>query len=94
MRDYLDLFGQRLFGLDVDGNSIVIAAIVPGDTAIACKTEVANCGDIVIASADDEQTITRFERRAHQAWLVRENDVVEAWCPAELEIIGMVSCGG
>ena len=64
---------------------------MPGDTAIACKTEVANWGDIVIASADDEQTIKRFERRTHQARLVRENDTVVAWCPAELDIIGMVT---
>ena len=53
--------GHRLFGLRVQGESMIEAGILEGDTIIAKETNSAEIGDIVIALVDnDEATVKKL----------------------------------
>jgi repressor LexA len=88
--DFSDLFGAGMFALRVEGESMRDAGILDGDTVLVRRADSARSGDIVVARADGEQTIKRFERKGGRYWLCPANDTMEPWAPTELEIIGVV----
>lgn len=52
------------FALEIEGDSMVDAGILDGDTAIIVSTETAETGDIVVALVDGEEaTLKRFRRQ-------------------------------
>jgi repressor LexA len=58
------LLGPNRFALRVQGDSMIEAGILDGDTVIIRQGETANDGDIVVALIDDEETtLKRFHRR-------------------------------
>lgn len=58
------LLGPGRFALLVQGDSMIDAGILDGDTVIIQRQDTANDGDIVVALIDDESaTLKRFHRR-------------------------------
>jgi len=58
------LLGAGRFALRVQGDSMIDAGILDGDTVIIKRAETANDGDIVVALIDDEEaTLKRFHQR-------------------------------
>jgi repressor LexA len=52
------------FALEVQGDSMIEAGILDGDTVILKKQDTANTGDIVVALIDDEEaTLKRLRRK-------------------------------
>jgi len=61
--DLRDFFGHNNFAVRVQGDSMIEAGIMDGDTAIIKFCETANDGDIVVALIDEtETTLKRFKR--------------------------------
>lgn len=58
------LLGPDRFALRVQGDSMIEAGILDGDTVIIKRGETATDGDIVVALIDDDEaTLKRFHRR-------------------------------
>ncbi|MBL1277988.1 MAG: transcriptional repressor LexA [Ectothiorhodospiraceae bacterium] len=58
------LLGPNRFALRVQGDSMIEAGILDGDTVIIRRGETAEDGDIVVALIDDDEaTLKRFHRR-------------------------------
>lgn len=58
------LLGPDRFALRVQGDSMIEAGILDGDTVIIKHGDIAQDGDIVVALIDDEEaTLKRFHRR-------------------------------
>ena len=57
-----DMFGEteQLFALQVRGDSMVDAGILPGDYVIVQKQETARAGEIVVACLGDEATVKYY----------------------------------
>jgi repressor LexA len=52
------------YALEVDGDSMIEAGILSGDTVVIKRQDTANNGDIVVALIDDEEaTLKRFRRK-------------------------------
>ncbi len=61
--DLRDFFGDNNFAVRVQGDSMIEAGIMDGDTAIIRFCETANDGDIVVALIDEtETTLKKFKR--------------------------------
>jgi repressor LexA len=63
----------ELFALEVTGESMVGAGILPGDYVIVRKQAAAKDGDIVVATIEGEATVKRLEKRHGKVRLVPEN---------------------
>ncbi|HEC19467.1 MAG TPA: transcriptional repressor LexA [Gammaproteobacteria bacterium] len=58
------LLGPNRFALRVQGDSMIEAGILDGDTVIVRRSDTAEDGDIVVALIDNEEaTLKRFHRR-------------------------------
>lgn len=58
------LLGPNRFALRVQGDSMIEAGILDGDTVVIKRGDTANDGDIVVALIDDDEaTLKRFHRR-------------------------------
>ena len=70
-----DMFGQteNLFALQVRGDSMIDAGILPGDHVIVQKQENARPGDIVVALIDDEATVKYYRPHKDRIELVAAN---------------------
>jgi len=70
-----DMFGQteNLFALQVRGDSMIDAGILPGDHVIVQKQENARPGDIVVALIDDEATVKYYRPHKDRVELVAAN---------------------
>ncbi|MDQ1486956.1 MAG: repressor LexA [Actinomycetota bacterium] len=62
-----------LFLLQVQGDSMVDAAICDGDWVVVRQQPVADNGDIVAAMIDGEATVKTFKRRDGHVWLLPHN---------------------
>ncbi|MDQ1496264.1 MAG: repressor LexA [Actinomycetota bacterium] len=62
-----------LFMLQVQGDSMVDAAICDGDWVVVRQQPVADNGDIVAAMIDGEATVKTFKRRDGHVWLMPHN---------------------
>jgi repressor LexA len=62
------------FALEVDGDSMIEAGILDGDTVIIRKTETAETGQIIVALVDEnEVTLKRLRRRGNSVALEPAN---------------------
>ncbi len=78
------------YALNVRGDSMKDAGILPGDVVIVRPaTEAAN-GEIVVALLEDEATVKRFFRDADAIRLQPENPAYEPIVTRDVEIIGRV----
>ena len=61
----------RYYALNVEGNSMIEAGILDGDTAIIKKTDTADNGAIVVALIDNEEaTLKVLQKKDREVWLV------------------------
>jgi repressor LexA len=84
--------GEELFALRVRGESMVGAAILPGDVVIVRRQATAASGDVVVALVGDDATVKRLRVRSGRAELHPENPAFEPIVPppGELTILGKV----
>ena len=78
------------FALRVRGDSMINAAILPGDLVIVRPQQTADDGQIVVARIGDEATVKRLRRRQGKIWLMPENDSYDPIDGTEAELIGIV----
>ena len=81
-----------LFGLRVQGESMIGAGILPGDIVVVRRQPTADPGSIVVALVRDEATVKRLRIRQDHIELHSENPAFEPIIPdaAELMIVGKV----
>ena len=82
--------GGDCFALRVRGDSMINAAILPGDLVIVRQQPSADDGQIVVALLEEEATVKRLRRRGGEIWLMPEN---EAYAPIDgthAQILGVV----
>ena len=61
----------RYYALNVEGDSMIEAGILDGDTAIIKKTDTADNGAIVVALVDNhEATLKVLQKKGSDVWLV------------------------
>ncbi len=74
-----DMLGRgEHFALDVEGDSMINAGILDGDTVVIRRTDSANPGEIVVALVDDEEaTLKRFRRKGASIALEAANPAYE-----------------
>jgi len=66
--------GRRtLFALNVKGDSMLNAHILPGDKIIVQQPAHAEPGEVVVALLDGEATVKTFRRSGHKVWLEPAN---------------------
>ena len=78
------------FALRVRGDSMINAAILPGDLVVVRPQQTADDGQIVVARIEDEATVKRLRRRNGKIWLMPENDNYDPIDGTEAEIVGLV----
>lgn len=81
------------FGLRVHGDSMIDAGIRDKCILIVRKQEYADCGDIVVAMLNGEQTVKRFKKLGDMVFLMPENknyDPIPVLPKDELLILGKV----
>jgi repressor LexA len=80
-----------LFLLQVQGDSMVGAAICDGDWVVVRQQQVAEPGEIVAAMIDGEATVKTFKRRDGHVWLMPHNPVYEPIPGDTATILGRVT---
>ena len=78
------------FALRVRGDSMINAAILPGDLVVVRPQQHADDGQIVVARIGEEATVKRLRRRNGEIWLMPENENYAPIDGREAEIIGLV----
>lgn len=78
------------FMLEVRGESMIEAGILPGDRVVVRRQQHADDGDIVVALLDEEATVKRFFREPGRVRLQPENRTMEPIFAREVEILGRV----
>jgi len=69
--DLANFFGPHNFAVRVQGDSMIEAGIMDGDTAIIRFCETANDGDIVIALIDEAETTLKRFKRSHKGKYIK-----------------------
>lgn len=87
--------GGEEFLLRVKGDSMIDAGILEGDYVVVHRQQTARDGDIVVAlagedEAADEATVKRFFREDGRVRLQPENEALEPFFPAHVQILGKV----
>jgi repressor LexA len=78
--DLREFFGHNNFAVRVQGDSMIDAGILDGDTVIIEFRETANDGDIVVALIDESETTLKRFKRSHKGRyikLIPENSEME-----------------
>ena len=78
------------FALRVRGDSMINAAILPGDLVVVRPQQSADDGQIVVARIGDEATVKRLRRKNGEVWLMPENENYAPIDGSEAELIGLV----
>ena len=83
---------SQLFGLRVQGESMIGAGILPGDIVIVLRQPIANSGDIVVGLVGDEATVKRLKICKDHVELHPENPKYQPIIPdsVEITIIGKI----
>ena len=86
--DYLPVQQTRydraeLFALTVQGDSMLRAGILHGDTVIVRRQNAARTGDIVVAMVGEEATVKRYRENGGRIELHPENEAFESIIPRE-----------
>ncbi len=69
--DLRDFFGHNNFAVRVQGDSMIEAGIMDGDTVIIEFRETANDGDIVVALIDESETTLKRFKRSHRGRYIK-----------------------
>jgi len=69
--DLRDFFGHNNFAVRVQGDSMIEAGIIDGDTVIIEFRETANDGDIVVALIDETETTLKRFKRSHKGRYIK-----------------------
>jgi repressor LexA len=69
--DLKDFFGDNNFAVRVQGDSMIEAGIMDGDTVIIKFCETANDGDIVVALIDESETTLKKFKRSHKGRYIK-----------------------
>lgn len=80
-----------LFLLQVQGESMIDAAICDGDYVTVRQQPVAENGEIVAAMLDGEATVKTFQRKDGQVWLLPHNDDYSPIDGTHATILGKVT---
>ena len=80
-----------LFMLQVQGDSMVDAAICDGDWVVVRQQQVADNGDVVAAMIDGEATVKTFKRTDGQVWLMPHNPAYQPINGDEATVLGRVT---
>ena len=80
----------QLFMLQVQGDSMIDAAICSGDWVVVRQQPDANNGDIVAALLDDEATVKTYRRKDGQVWLMPHNEQYSPIDGTDARIMGKV----
>ena len=94
IEDYLTfdtggLAGEH-FALQVRGESMKYAGILPGDLVVVHQQQDARSGEIVVALLEDEATVKTLRRKDGHTWLMPENPDYEPIDGDGCEILGKV----
>lgn len=84
---------KTLFALNVKGDSMLNAHILPGDKIIVQQTTHADPGDVVVALLEGEATVKTFRRSGHKVWLEPANpkyDNIYVTENSDFRVIGKV----
>ncbi len=76
------------FALNVQGDSMINAGILPGDIAVFQQQQTANNGTIVAAMLDDAVTLKRFYKESNRVKLKAENDLYSPIYTQSVSILG------
>jgi len=82
--------GGELFMLEVQGDSMIEAAICEGDLVVVRQQPTAENGDIVAALLGDEATVKVFRRVPGQIWLLPQNRLYAPIDGNDATILGKV----
>ena len=80
-----------LFMLQVQGDSMVDAAICDGDWVVVRQQQVADNGDVVAAMIDGEATVKTFKRTDGHVWLLPHNPAYQPINGDEATVLGRVT---
>lgn len=80
-----------LFLLEVQGDSMIDAAICSGDYVVIRQQPVAENGEIVAAMLDGEATVKTFQRKDGKVWLLPHNDSYSPIDGTHATILGKVT---
>lgn len=94
IEDYLTfdtggLSGEH-FALQVRGESMLDAGILPGDFVVVHQQQEVRSGDIVVALFEDEATVKTYRRKDGHVWLMPENEEYEPIDGQYAQILGKV----
>lgn len=82
---------DKLFMLEIVGNSMIEAGILNGDNVVVMQTQTANNGEIVVAmTEDDEATVKRFFKEKNYFRLQPENSSMDPIIVDNVTILGKV----
>lgn len=81
---------QRIFMLNVKGDSMINCGILSGDRVIVAQQNSCESGEIVVALIDDSATVKRFYREKDYIRLQPENDSMSPILVENCEILGKV----
>ena len=94
IEDYLTFDTQGLsgehFALQVRGESMLGAGILPGDYVVVHQQEDFYNGDIVVALFEDEATVKTLRRKDGHVWLMPENPEYEPINGDHARLLGKV----
>jgi repressor LexA len=83
--------GSRYFALKVKGDSMEGAGILDGDMAIIEQRNVAEDGQIVVATVNDATTLKRYYREKTRIRLQPENDNYKPIYSQDVRLLGCVA---
>ena len=81
---------DEVFALRVEGESMIEAGILSGDTVIVRAQRDAENGQIVVAMIDDEATVKRIFYEPHRVRLQPENSSMDPIYADEVTVLGRV----
>ena len=81
----------RYFAVKVNGDSMIGAGIMDGDTAIIAQQPVAENGAIVVAMVDEAVTLKRFYKERNRVHLKSENPAYPPIYTREARILGKLA---
>lgn len=81
----------QLFLLEVQGESMIEAAICDGDYVVIRQQPTAENGEIVAAMIDGEATVKTFQRKGGQVWLLPHNPAFDPIDGTNATILGKVT---
>jgi len=81
----------QLYLLEVDGDSMIDAAICSGDYVVIRQQPTAENGEIVAAMIDGEATVKTFQRKDGRVWLLPHNPAYQPIDGTHATILGKVT---